>query len=78
MNNYPDDLDDEEIEKLAENFPDTANDLKLWKRCNEIGKMFDLATKLGREEYEKLTAIQSLYNVTIEPFNITPKKEEND
>lgn len=76
MNNYPDDLDDEALERLAENFPDTANDLKLWKRCNEIGKMFDLATKLGREEYEKMTAPQSLYNVTIEPFNISPKEEE--
>ena len=76
MNNYPDDLDDEALERLAENFPDTANDLKLWKRCNEIGKMFNLATNLGREEYEKLIAPQSLYNVTIEPFNITPKKEE--
>lgn len=76
MNNYPDDLDDEAIERLAEMFPDTANDLKLWKRCNEIGKMFDMATNADREEYEKLAAIQSLYNVTIEPFNITPKKEE--
>jgi hypothetical protein len=38
--------------------------------------MFDLATNLGREEYEKLTAIQSLHNVTIEPFNISPKEEE--
>lgn len=38
-------------------FPDTANDLKLWKRCNEIGKMFYMATNLGSEEYEKLTTI---------------------
>lgn len=42
MNNYPDDLDDEALERLAKIFPDTANDLKLWKRCNEIGKMFAL------------------------------------
>lgn len=76
MNNYPDDLDDEVIERLAEMFPDTANDLKLWKRCNEIGKMLDMATNADREEYEKFTALQSLYNVTIEPFSITPKKEE--
>lgn len=76
MTNYPNDLDDETIERLTEFSPETANDLKLWKRCNEIGKMFDLATKLGREEYEKMTAHQSLYNVTIEPFNISPKKEE--
>lgn len=38
MTNYPDDLDDETLERLAEMFPETANDLKLWKRCNEIGK----------------------------------------
>ena len=76
MNNYPDDLDDEEIERLAEMTPETANDLKLWKRCNEIGKMFDMANNKDREEYEKFTAPLSLYNVTIEPFNISPKKEE--
>ena len=75
MNDYPDDLDDE-VERLAENFPETANDLKLWKRCNEIGKMFDMANNKDREEYEKFTAPLSLHNVTIEPFNITPKKEE--
>ena len=76
MNNYPDDLDDEAIERLAKMFPDTANDLKLWKRCNEIGKMFDMANEVAREEYEKLVTPQSLYNVTIEPFNIAPEKEE--
>ena len=73
---YPDDIDDETLERLAEVFPDTANDLKLWKRCNEIGKMFDMANNVAREEYEKLVVPQSLYNVTIEPFNISPEKEE--
>lgn len=76
MNNYPDDLDDEEIERLAEMFPDTANDLKLWKRCNEIGKMFDMATNEEREEYEKFTAPLTILPRTIEPFSISPKEEE--
>ena len=76
MNNYPDDLDDEEIERLAEMFPDTANDLKLWKRCNEIGKMFNMAINADREEYEKFTAPLTIAPHTIEPFNISPKEEE--
>ena len=75
MNDYPDDLDDE-VERLAENFPETANDLKLWKRCNEIGKMFDMANNKDREEYEKFTAPLTIAPHTIEPFSISPKKEE--
>lgn len=36
-------------------FPDTANDLKLWKRCNEIGKMFALIImKKNRKRILKL------------------------
>lgn len=62
MTNYPDDLDDEALERLAEMFPETANDLKLWKRCNEIGKMFNMAINADKEEYEK----------------IHPKRKKND
>ena len=76
MNNYPDDLDDEALERLAEFAPDTANDLKLWKRCNEIGKMFNMAINADREEYEKFIAPLTIAPHTIEPFSITPKKEE--
>ena len=76
MNNYPDDLDDEALERLAEFDPETANDLKLWKRCNEIGKMFNMAINADREEYEKFTAPITISPRKIEPFNITPKKEE--
>lgn len=53
MNNYPDDLDDETLERLAEMFPDTANDLKLWKRCNEIGKMFEMSINEDKEKIHK-------------------------
>lgn len=58
MNNYPDDLDDEALERLAKMFPDTANDLKLWKRCNEIGKMFAFLTKKKNRKIKKNTKIK--------------------
>ena len=54
MNNYPDDLDDKALERLAKIFPDTANDLKLWKRCNEIGKMFAFITKKEQKKNTKI------------------------
>lgn len=54
MNNYPDDLDDKALERLSKIFPDTANDLKLWKRCNEIGKMFALIKEKNKKKNTKI------------------------
>ena len=56
MNDYPRCLTDEQLDRLAKIFPDTAADLRCWKRCIEIGEMFDKIKEFNERRNRKIKA----------------------
>lgn len=53
MNNYPQTLTEEQLDKLAKIFPDTAADLRCWKHALDLGDIYNFIIKTVNEEYDR-------------------------
>jgi len=57
MKNYPQNLTEEQLDKLAKMFPDTAVDLRCWKHALDIGDIYrniqNYMNEKAKEEYDR-------------------------
>lgn len=52
MNNYPQNLTEEQLDNLAKIFPDTAADLRCWKRVLILSDIYNYIIETANEEHE--------------------------
>lgn len=52
MTNYPQCLTEEQLDKLAKIFPDTAADLRCWKHALDLSDIYNYIIETENEEHE--------------------------